>query len=438
MLKDSNQPGDDSQNAPCTDVHRQKPGRLWVVTELYYPDDGATGHLLTQIAEGLADDVTVHVLTAQPGYAQKRELAPRAETLNGVHIRRCRSTRFSKDHMPLRLINVLTIMISFLWNMIWRFRKSDEVLVVTNPPTLPIAALMACRIRRSGCTLLVHDIYPDVLVPTGFTKKNSIPYRLIDFFSRRLFCGVHRIITIGRDMRERVIAKSESLKSKTSVIANWCDHERVYPVPRNDNPVMQQLGLADKFVVLYSGNVGRTHGLETIAGAAKILEESGQVDIHWLVCGAGGGRAAFEQKCQQLELSSVTVHDFFPRDQLHYSLSCGDVAIIPFIPGMAGISVPSRMYNFFAAGQPVIGVTEPDSELALTLTENRIGWVVRPDNAQQLADLVQQIYTGHNQLPEMSKRCREVAVETYSRERALAQYREVLLGEKDCSDSNAS
>lgn len=400
--------------------------RIWVVTELYYPEDGATGHLLTQIAEGLAESADVHVLCAQPNYTRKQSRAPVTETHNGVKIRRCRSTSFSKDRLALRLVNMLTVLISFTWNLAWRLRRGDTVLVVTNPPPLPFTTRLACWLRGSRCMLLIHDVYPDVLVPTGFVKRDSLTYRVINVLCRRLFRSMHQIITIGRDMQQRVVAKYPPLASKCSVIPNWCD-ESIHPLSQEENPLRKQLQLDNRFVVLYSGNLGRTHGLETIARAAKLVEDEGLSEIQWLVCGDGGGRASFEATCQELGLTSVMVRDFFPRDQLINSLNCGDVGIISFIPGMAGISVPSRMYNFFAAGKPVIGVTDPDSELALTITENKIGWVVEPDDHQKLAACVREIYLNQDQLPSWQQRSRSVAVQKFSRKQALDAYRNLLL-----------
>ena len=403
--------------------------RVWIVTELYYPEDGATGHLLTQIAEGLTDDAEVHVLCAQPSYTQKREKAPVTETHHDVQIRRCRSTAFSKDRMLLRLINVFTVLASFSWNMFWRFRRGDTVMVVTNPPPLPLAALAACWCKRARSVLLIHDVYPDVLVPTGFTSHNSLSYRLVDWFSKRLLAGVHQIITIGRDMQRRVIAKNGQLAAKTTVIPNWCDDETIRPVARNENPLRKQLDLDDRFVVQYSGNIGRTHGLETIAEAAKILQDQGHTEILWLICGDGGSRQSFEERCRQLQLQNIRFEDFFARNQLANSLSCGDVGIISFIPGMSGISVPSRMYNFFAAGRPVIGVTENDSELAMTLTEFDVGWVVAPDDPAQLAKCVLEIYRDRDQQSDWIQHCREIACKHFTREIAMDKYRAILLNQ---------
>lgn len=401
--------------------------RIWILSELYYPEDSATGHLLTQIAESLAESAKVSVLCVKP-YANKlRQKAPRFEVHNGVEIYRCWSTSFSKDRIFLRLINMLTVLFSIGWHLLIRIRKNDQILVVTNPPVLPFVASLICKLRGAKCNLLIHDVYPDVLVPTNFLKENSFQYKLFSFIVLRLYLAVDQIITIGRDMERRLIAKSERLRQKTMVIPNWCDDKMLEPITDPENRIRSKLQLDDKFVVQYSGNIGRTHGLLSIADAAKILELQYPGQIHWLVCGEGAGKQAFADRCKEFGLTSVTIMPFFERDELPLSLRCGDVGIISFIAGMSGISVPSRMYNFFAVGCPLIGVTEQDSELALVLSEHQIGWVVPPENSQKLAEQVSELFQQRHELPALRARCQKVAQTHFTREHAIRQYRKLLI-----------
>ena len=399
--------------------------RLWVVSELYAPDDAATAHLMTQIAEHAAKSQSVCVLCAQPTYTLRGKKAPTRENRNDVDVIRCWSTTFSKDNLVLRVVNMATIVASFFLNMLFRFRRGDVVLVVTNPPPLPFATQVASWLRGAKTCLLIHDIYPDVLVPTGITKKGSLLYRVVDFFTCWLFRGVHRIIAIGRDMKQRVIAKSADFESKIEVIPNWCD-ESFQPVPREENRLLNELPFRDKFIVQYSGNIGRTHGLSVIAEAAEILQSKGNAEIHWMVCGWGGGKAAFEEQCKSLDLKNVSIHDPFPRERLAELIGVADVSLISFIPGMSGISVPSRMYNVLAAGCPIIGVTESDSELALTINDDKLGWVSIPNSAESLAKLVVSVYQDKDSLPEFRQRCKATANGKFNRERSLDAYVQIV------------
>ena len=406
------------------------PNTIWIVSELFAPDDAATAHLMTQIAEGLAvesegSQYSVAVICAQPTYTSRGQKASRCEIINGVQINRCWSTTFSKDRLMLRMVNVVTIMMTFFIKMLFRFRRGDRVLVVTNPPPLPFVATLAAKLRGAQTYLLIHDIYPDVLVPTGFTQPASLPYRIIDFATRRLYQSVTQIITIGRDMKKLVLQKNPNLKSKVSIITNWAD-EQMSPVPKEDNKFQNQVGVDDELVIQYSGNMGRTHGLNIIAEAATILEQKGIGGVQWMMCGWGSGKKNLKQICKEKNLQSVTILDPVPREDLAALISTADISIISFIPEMSGISVPSRMYNILAAGCPIIGITEPDSELAQTLFDDDLGWVSTPDKPEQLADLVIQIYERRTELAGYRERCQIAATTKFTKASSIRAYYDLL------------
>ena len=406
------------------------PKTIWIVSELFAPDDAATAHLMTQIADGLAiesedSDYSISVICAQPTYTSRGQKAPRHEILNGVHINRCWSTTFSKDRLMLRGINVITIMMTFFIKMLFRFRRGDRVLVVTNPPPLPFVATLAAKLRGAKTYLLIHDIYPDVLVPTGFTQSASLPYRVIDFATRRLYQSVNQIITIGRDMKNLVLQKNPNLNSKVSVITNWADDE-MEPVLKENNKFKSKTGDDNELVIQYSGNMGRTHGLNIIAEAAAILEQKGIYGVRWMMCGWGSGKKNFEQICKEKNLQSVVILDPVPRKDLAALISAADISIISFIPEMSGISVPSRMYNILAAGCPIIGITEPDSELAQTIFDDDLGWVSPPDKPELLADLVVQLYKQRSELADYQQRCRNAATTRYTKTNSIQAYHALL------------
>jgi hypothetical protein len=138
-------------------------GSVWVVSELFHPERTSTGHFLSCIATGLASSFPVRVLCAQPTYSARGRRARRRERLGGAEILRCWSTTFPKDVLLLRLVNLITISMSILFEACRAFRHGDRVLVVTNPPTLPFVVRWACRLRGARLVLLIHDVYPEAL-----------------------------------------------------------------------------------------------------------------------------------------------------------------------------------------------------------------------------------------------------------------------------------
>src|SRR5206468_12260208 len=128
-------------------------------SELFHPEQASTGYFVTKIAEELARAYDVGVITGQPTYASRGQLAPRREQWKGMDIVRVWSTRMDKDRLPLRALNLITLTGSLFAAGMRRIRRGDVVLFVTNPPTIPFALATACRMRGATPLLLVHDVY---------------------------------------------------------------------------------------------------------------------------------------------------------------------------------------------------------------------------------------------------------------------------------------
>jgi colanic acid biosynthesis glycosyl transferase WcaI len=378
---------------------------------------------VTGIAQGLAVDHDVAVLSGQPSYAARGVRAPRQEVRRGVAIWRCRATTFDKDRLLFRLLNLATLSVSIFGNAVMRFRKGDTVVVVTNPPTLPFAALTAAWIRGARCVLLVHDVYPDVLVATGWFSRGSLVTRMIRAIQRGLYRSMHKIVVIGRDM-EALLGRQLIRRDRIVIISNWADLADVQPADRARNALLAQFGLADKFVVQYSGNMGRTHGLENLLEAIEKLRA--HEGIHFLLIGSGAKKLWVEQRAAGRRLANMTVLPYQPRDALAISLNACDLAVISFAPGMAGVSVPSRMYNVMAAGKPILAIADPNSELAQVVREDDIGWVVTPDKPEEIVDAILAAKSDPSGLAAMGARARTAAEQKYRYDGSIASYRTLL------------
>lgn len=398
--------------------------RLWVISEVYYPEETSTGYYLTRIAEGLADDFEVKVICGQPNYSKRGVVAPPLEVHRGVEIHRAAGTTLNKNVILFRLVNMLTLGLSTFLKAMRLFRKGDRVLVVTNPPTMPFIIAIASLARGGAYTLLIHDNYPEILVAAGKTGPNSLLARSIDFFNRWLYKHAERIIAVGRDMRQLLKAKTDGLEIPIDAIPNWAELETVEPRPRTENALLAEFGLSDKFVFLYAGNMGYPNDLESIVDAADALRN--ECEIHFIFLGAGVKRPWLENEVGRRNLSNITVLDQRPRSEQPIFLSACDVAIVSLVDNMWGVSVPSRTYNALAAGKPLLGIVEPGSEVDLVINEDRVGWTVPPGCSDDLAAKVRRILADRGELTAMSERARTTATSKYSFEAAIAKYRVVL------------
>jgi len=398
--------------------------RLWVASELYYPETTSTGYFLTGIAEGLAEQFHVSVLCSQPTYSARGTVAPRRERRGEVSIQRCAGTRFDKDHLPLRLVNAVTITAAICWAAFVRVRRGDLVLVVTNPPTLPFGIALACRLRGARFLLLIHDVYPELAVASGMARPESALVRAVAWATRRLYRAAGRTIVLGRDMQALVRRKLGDAPDTTVIIPNWGDVVGIEPRPASSSLLRARVAAAGDFVVQFMGNMGRSHGVETVVEAAT--RAASDSNLRFLFVGWGGRRRWLEEAVAERGLRQVTVLPPCSMAELPDYLAAADIAIIPFLPGMTGISVPSRMYNVMAAGRPILAVAEPDSELARVILEERIGWIVPPSNPEALLLAIVEARSDPDRLRQMGARARAAAERSYSLGRVKIAYQDLV------------
>ena len=394
--------------------------RLWVVSEIYYPEEISTGYYLTSIAEGLALNYEVKVLCGQPNYASRGTRAPHHETRNNVEIFRVRSTTLDKNVIPKRLLNMLTLSLSMLMFSLRRFRKNDRVLVVTAPPSLPFITALASLIKRANYTLLLHDCYPEVLVAVGKIQPNSLFSRLVDLLNSWLYKHASKIIVVGRDMNELLSQKTNGMKIPIVFIPNWADLESVYPTPRSENSLLSDLGIKDKFVFMYAGNIGHPTDIESIIECADRLRP--ESDFHFVFVGSGAKSRWLKSQVEQRKLLNVTILGQRPRKEQNLFLNACDVGLVSLVKNMWGTAMPSRTYNILAAGKPILALTDDGSELARVIEEEGVGWYTQPGNVDELLAKVMEIYKDRDRLSAMGERARIAALNKYSRDSAIARY----------------
>lgn len=395
--------------------------RLWVVSELYYPEVTSTGYYLTQIAEGLVDDFRVGVMCGQPNYSAKGTKAPKTEIYKNVEIHRVGGTTFDKNIIFFRVINMLALSLSIFFKALFRFQKGDKILVVTTPPSLPFITALAALCKGASYVLLIHDNYPEILVAAKKTKENSLLVNVLNIFNRWLYKYASRIIVCGRDMFELIEKKTEGLDIPISTIQNWAELETVMPYPRNENILLKELGIQDKLVFLYAGNMGYPNDLESIIECAEKLKNDERFCFVFL--GAGVKRKWLEREVEEKVLKNVRLLDPRPRSEQNIFLNACDVAIVTLVKKMWGVSMPSRTYNILAAGKPILALTENGSEIAEVIEEDKVGWTVLPNDPASLLQKIFEIYDERSEFGEMSKNARQTALEKYSKDLALEKYK---------------
>jgi len=374
----------------------QKSVKVVVVSQHYPPDPSTTAAIMASISERVVREAEVLVLSGTAGSAA-------AAAAGKPQIIEVGNWMPGKAALLKRALAELLFTIRTFAALLVKLRRGDVALTVPAPFMLPYAFAAAARLKGARSVLIMHDLYPDVLIMAGLLKPQSIVAKAMRALNAPMFRALDAVVIIGRDTEKLLLRYRGMTRDKIRFIPNWATLSRGVRAVDADNPYRRSLSAG--FVVGLSGNLGFTHDPVIVFEAARLLRENR--DIHFLLSGWGIGFDQLREMQSEAKLRNVTLVDRVDEGQLETFLSAADAWIIPYRKNVAGVSVPSRFYNLLAIGRPVILVSEADAEAALTVTEHDVGWVVEPGSADELAKTISRAAGARD--PERAGRAAEIA-----------------------------
>ncbi|MDF9743991.1 glycosyltransferase family 4 protein [Natrinema salsiterrestre] len=396
------------------------------VSQYYRPDTSANATVLTELATGLAErGVDVSVVTTDPSYTteDRQATVPTTETVDGVDIRRLPATRFDRTEGTVkRMLNELTFFLTALAYLLVR-RRGDVAFLLTTPTFLPIAGL-PLRWRGYRPVPVVMDLYPPMAVALEYIDADSPVRHVWDWFNRRAYRRASVTIAIGETMAERL--QSEYGPIPVRVIHNWEDGEFIRPRAKSDNEFARRHGFDEQLTVLYSGNLGHHHELESAVEAAAALEDADTDPVRFSFIGDGGKKERLRDLAREYDLESVTFLPYQPESVLPRSLTSGDVALVTMDRSVEGLCVPSKFYTALASGQAILAVATADSEIGRVVERTDCGVRVDPGDADGIEDAVRFWLANPDRVDEMGEAARAVFDSRYTREIAVEAYRDVV------------
>lgn len=345
--------------------------RLKIVTQFYPPDYAATGQLVQELVQHLGQpNLHIEVFTGQPGYAFDRNSAAAIETSDYLKVKRSRTSRIWPKRIRGKAVSGFLFCLRSALHLIRRFRKTDLLLITTAPPFLPILGYFANRLFKLPYVCLIYDLYPDIATELGVVSPNHWLVRSWERLNRCTWHQAQHIIVLSSTMKDRIVAKYPEGRDKISVIHNWADPRHIVPIPKADNWFARQHHLIEPFTVLYSGNMGRCHDLDTILNAAQQLKDE---PIRFVFIGSGAKRQPLIDQVQQRGLTNFLFLPYQDKSVLPYSLTACDLSLVSISPGMEGLVAPSKLYSALASGRPIAAVCEPHSYLRQLLDQADCG-----------------------------------------------------------------
>ena len=358
-----------------------KPSLLFV-NQHYYPDFASTGQHLTDLAEYLAAaGYDVSVLCSQGKYLAGSLEVPKEEVHNGVRIHRVRATAFGRGSHLGRLVDYASFYLQALARALGT-RHYDYVVTLTTPPLLGFAGAVLKKLRGHRYGIWSMDLHPDAEEAVGMLREGSPLSRLLHALNDAGYRNADFVVDLGAYMKRRLEAKGVR-PDRLHTIPVWSKKDEVEPLPQEENPLLDEWGLRDKCVVMYSGNAGLAHRFDEVLAAMHTLQN--HPELFFLFIGAGPRRKEIEDFAARHGIENFRYLDYLPREQLRYSLSAASVHLLTLRDDMAGIAVPGKLYGIMAAGRPVAMVGPEASEPAQTIQNGDIGFVVDPERQGRAA-----------------------------------------------------
>jgi len=390
---------------------------ILLLNEYFPPDTSATAKCAAQVVEALSANHHVTVLAGRPSYDPTETHRPyflQREVRGNLAIERVGSTAYPRFQMRRRVSNYLT----YLSLAIPRALSihSDLVLAMTDPPIEGIAGAMVARLSGRPFVYNIRDMYPDMAVGGAIVRPGSFTSRW-ETMHRWALRQAARVIVLGEDMRDRIIAKgidpARVIVSRDGIVIPET-------VPSPDNPVAREIRGDFKFVLVHAGNLGFYGAWQTLISAVRILESEG---VGLVFIGEGAMKPQIQAMAQGC--SAIRFLPFRPASEIPLVLSSGDMHVVTVKRGLEGVVVPSKLYPTLAAGRPVLGIAPEECDVVRTIRATGCGIAANPDDPASVADAIRSVLHDSEQLRNMGRQAREISF-SYDKVKQLKIFSETL------------
>jgi colanic acid biosynthesis glycosyl transferase WcaI len=382
----------------------------------YWPDTGATGQLLTELAEDLVarHGCAVTVVTGYP--VRSTGNLPAIELRNGVRIVRAAGTSYDPRRFSMRVLNYLTYFLSACVAAL-RIPAADVVVAMTDPPIIGLAARLAARRTGARFVFLCEDVFPEVTILLEDFQSRPVD-GVLARISRHLVRRADAIVALGETMKARLVDGKGADPSRVTVIHNWADCAALAPGAR-DNAFSLANGLQGRFIVMHAGNIGLSQSFDVVLDAAARLQR--EPAVRFVMVGDGAKKIALQREAEARGLTNVQFTPYQPRERMGESYAAADVFLVTLKPGLAGYIVPSKLYTILAAGRPYVAAVEPACEVAHITRQHECGVLVNPGAGAAMAEAILRLYRDPERRAALGERARAAAL-TFDRPKQVDAY----------------
>lgn len=407
--------------------------KLLIYAHYFYPDVASTGQILAELAEGMSDAFDITVICVVPSYSgviEEKYKSKRIyiEEYKGIKLVRVRVPEFKKSNKISRIKNLLAYFFNSLIATA-KIDKQDYIYTISQPPILGgVLGVLGKWIKGGKLIYNIQDFNPEQTIAVGYAKNKLLlnTVMAVDKFSCK---NSDKVIVVGRDMQETLKNRFNNKKVPSNVfINNWINEKEIYPLEQNHPKIVafkEKYNLKDKFIIMYSGNIGLYYDLENII---KVIGEfKDREDVVFAFIGDGTVKSKIEEYVVENKLNNVTFIPYQDKADLIYSLNAADIHWVVNAKGIKGVSVPSKLYGVMAAGKPVLGVLDEGSEARLIVEECNCGVCIEPGNYIEISNNIEYILNNKELIKSLGRNGRKYLEVNLTKDVSINKYKDTIL-----------
>jgi glycosyltransferase involved in cell wall biosynthesis len=402
----------------------QKTIKLSVITQFFPPDYAATGQLIEELVRNLGFlGIDVDVFTSQPGYAFRTADAPAVEKDGRVRVQRSRTAQLWPGRIRGKAVNGILYTVRAGLHLCRGRNRNNILLVTTAPPFLPLLGYLAYVLFKIPYICILYDLYPDIAIALGVLPKRHWLARLWRNLNQRIWRNAKGIVVLSPAMKRQVLASCPEIGEKVSVIHSWSDPDWIVPIVKRENWFAWKYNLVTKFTVLYSGNLGRCHDMNTILEAAKLLQDE---PIQFVCIGSGAKRDDLIKEVKELGLNNFLFLPYQDKHVLPYSLTACDLSLVTVDERTENLVTPSKLYSALASARPIAAICCQDSYLRELISEADCGSAFENGDSNGLAQFIRLLSRDAQLAERMGKSGRQYLRSHFTPKIISKQYLDVL------------
>lgn len=404
--------------------------RVIFINRFFYPDESATSVLVSDLAFSVANsNLEAHAIAGLSHYKRPMGRLESLEHVYGVTIHRVRTLRNGNGPLILRLVNFVLFYAGATIALLRHVRRGDIVVCLTDPPLGLVPARLATAIRGGRFINWVQDVFPETATALGYTK-NIRPVAAVARFVRDwAWRSAAMNVVLGHRMAH-LLADRNVAAEKIKIVQNWADETSLEPSPDQSASLRRQWGLAPSdFVVMYSGNLGRVHEVETMMGCIELLHRDKVGDVKFLFVGGGAKTPLVKDFVGSKKIGNCVFADFQDATLLPSSLAVANVHWISLRPDLEGLVVPSKFYAACAIGRPILFVGDPEGEIALEILDGDCGRAFAPREFEELAKYILSLKDNAAELERLGANAKTRAHEVNARMNRIRAWHTILEGQ---------